>query len=218
MLIVSLHLSHLWLEFLGRAPGCTASPVRQPILYAEEMWRRQRFWAVILVVLGAVVSVYLFLFSPVRRLDQGTIIWLLYMPSGLLLGGLLLFYRWRHHIHVRDDRLRISNLLSAVEIDYDLVRSVQVKPLQQHFQEAHRRRYRHPMAKPYLDKPALFIRLRKDHPDTAAHVRKLGLRLAYDDTIALPVPDPDAAAWEITSRLPARAGQNLGGKRRRKRR
>jgi len=191
--------------------------VRQPILYAEEMWRRQRFWAVILVVLGIVVSGYLYIYSPVRRWDQGTIIWLLYIPSGLVLAGLLLYYRRRHYIQARDDRLRISNLLSAVEIDYDEVRAVQVKPLEQHFQEAHRRRYRHPMAKPYMDKPALFIRLRRDHPDTAAHVRKLGQRLAYDDTIALPVPDPDAAAWEITSRLPARTGQNLGGKRRRKR-
>ncbi|HEX6348709.1 MAG TPA: hypothetical protein VF160_04885 [Candidatus Dormibacteraeota bacterium] len=192
--------------------------MRQPILYAEEMWRRQRFWAVILVVLGIAVSVYLYLFSPVRRWDQGTIIWLLYIPSGLLLGGVLLYYRRRHYIHAREDALRISNLLSAVDIDYDAVRSVHVKPLEQHFQESHRRRYRHPMAKPYMDKPALFIRLRKDHPATAGHVRKLGLRLAYEDTIALPVPDPDAAAWEITSRLPARAGQNLGGKRRRKRR
>ena len=192
--------------------------MRQPILYAQEMWRRQRFWALILVVLGAVVSGYLFLFSPVRRFDQGTIIWLLYIPSGLLLGGVLLFYRRRHYIHAREDKLRISNLLSAVEIDYDQVRSVHVKPLEQHFAEADRRRYKHPMAKPYLNKPALYIRLRKEHPDTVAHVRKLGRRLASEDTIAVPVPDPDAAAWEITSRLPARAGQNQGGQRRRKRR
>ena len=117
--------------------------MRQPILYAEEMWRRQRFWAVILVVLGIVVSGYLYIYSPVRRWDQGTIIWLLYIPSGLVLAGLLLYYRRRHYIQARDDRLRISNLLSAVEIDYDEVRAVQVKPLEQHFQEAHRRRYRH---------------------------------------------------------------------------
>lgn len=192
--------------------------MRQPILYAEEMWRRQRFWAVILVVAGVVVSAYLYVFSPVRRWDQGTIIWLLYIPSGLLLGAALLYYRHRHYIHARDDKLRISNLLSAVDIDYDQVRAVHVKPLNQHFEAAHRRRYRHPMAKPYLDKPALYIRLRKDHPDTAGHLRKLGQRLADEDTIALPVPDPDAAAWEITSRLPSRIGQNLGGRRRRKRR
>ena len=40
----------------------------------------------------------------------------------------------------------------------------------------------------------------------------------YEDTIAIPVPDPDALAWEITSHLPERIGQNLGGGKRRKRR
>lgn len=192
--------------------------MRQPILYADEMWRRQRFWPVILVVLGIGVSSYLLVFSPIKRLDQGTLIWLLYIPSGILLGAILLYYRWRSYVDANDERLRVSNLLSAVDIDYALVRGVRVQPLQNHFQETSRRRHQHPMAKPYLAKPALFIRLRKDDPVTLALVRKLGPRLAYEDTIALPIPDPDAFAWEITSRLPEKLGQNLGGKRRRKRR
>jgi hypothetical protein len=194
--------------------------VRQPILYAEEMWKRQRFWAAILIVLGVVVTAYLFVFtSPeLRRFDQGTVIWLLYIPSGLLLGGVLLYYRRRSYVDADDSRLRISNLLSAVDIDYGLVRGVRVQPLQVAFQETYRRRHRHPLAKPYLDKPALFIRLRKDDPTTQAVVRKLGPRLAYEDTIAVPIPDPDAFAWEISSRLPERVGQNQGGRRRRRRR
>jgi hypothetical protein len=40
----------------------------------------------------------------------------------------------------------------------------------------------------------------------------------HEDTIAVPVPDADAAAWEISSRLPDRLGQNQGGGKRRKRR
>jgi hypothetical protein len=192
--------------------------VRQPILYAEEMWKRQRFWALILVVAGVVASSYLLIFTPVRRFDQGTLIWLLYIPSGLLLGGILLYYRRRSYVHASDERLRVSNLLSAVDIDYSLVRGVRVQLLSAAFQETYRRKHQHPMAKPYLAKPALFIRLRKDDPTTLALVRKLGPRLAYEDTIALPIPDPDAFAWEISSRLPERLGQNLGGKRRRKRR
>jgi hypothetical protein len=40
----------------------------------------------------------------------------------------------------------------------------------------------------------------------------------YEDTIALPVLDADAVAWEISSRLPVHLGQNQGGKQRRKRR
>ena len=194
--------------------------MRQPILYAEEMWRRQRFWVAILIGLGIAMSTFLFsgFFAPrPKKIDLNLLIWPLYVPSGLLLGGLLLYYRRRSYIQAGDQRLRVSNLLSSVDIDYDLVRGVKVQPLQAAFQEAYRRRQQHPLAKPYLAKPALFIRLKKDDPMTVALVRKLGARLAYEDTIALPIPDPDAFAWEITSRLPDKLGQNLGGKRRRKR-
>jgi hypothetical protein len=195
--------------------------VRQPILYAEEMWRRQRFWVAILIGLGIAMSTFLFsgFFAPrPTKMDINLAIWPLYIPSGLLLGGILLYYRRRSYVQAGDDRIRVSNLLNSVEIDYGLVRGVKVQPLQTAFQEAHRKRQQHPLAKPYLAKPALFIRLKKDDPATLALVRKLGPRLAYEDTIALPIPDPDAFAWEITSRLPDRLGQNLGGRRRRKRR
>jgi hypothetical protein len=42
--------------------------------------------------------------------------------------------------------------------------------------------------------------------------------MMYEDTIAFPLRDADAVAWEISSRLPERLGQNQGGGRRRKRR
>ena len=48
--------------------------------------------------------------------------------------------------------------------------------------------------------------------------KRLGSRLFYEDTIAMPVPDADAASWEIAARLPYRIGQNQGGGRRKKRR
>jgi hypothetical protein len=195
--------------------------VRQPILYAEEMWRRQRFWVAILVGLGIAMSTFLFsgFFAPrPTKMDFNLLIWPLYIPSGLLLGAILLYYRRRSYVQAGEERIKVSNLLNSVEIDYGLVRGVRVQPLQTAFQEAYRKRQKHPLAKPYLDKPALFIRLKKDDPATLAVVRKLGPRLAYEDMIALPIPDPDAFAWEITSRLPDRLGQNLGGKRRRKRR
>ena len=72
--------------------------------------------------------------------------------------------------------------------------------------------------KQHVDKPALFIRIRGDDGELAAIKKTLGVRLMYEDTIAIPVPDPDALAWEITSHLPERIGQNLGGGKRRKRR
>jgi hypothetical protein len=42
--------------------------------------------------------------------------------------------------------------------------------------------------------------------------------MMFEDTIALPITDADAIAWEISSRLPERLGQNQGGGKRHKRR
>jgi hypothetical protein len=42
--------------------------------------------------------------------------------------------------------------------------------------------------------------------------------MMYEDTIALPLSNADAVAWEIGSRLPYRLGQNQGGGKRHKRR
>jgi hypothetical protein len=194
--------------------------VRQPILYAAEMWKRQRFWAALLVVVGVVMTGYSLYLGHgrlnTRDLNSGWI-WLLYIPSGAILAAGLMFYRQRSFVEA-GERLRVSNLLSGVGIDYDLVRGVRVQPLKTAFEATTRKRYRTPITKPYEEKPALFIRLRKDDPQTLAIVRKLGPRLAFEDTIALPIPDPDGMSWEITSRLPEKLGQNLGGRRRPKRR
>ena len=194
--------------------------MRQPILYADEMWRRQRFWALLLLVVGVVMTVYSLYLGHgalnLHDLNSGWI-WLLYIPSGLVLAGGLQIYKRRSFV-AAGDRLRISNLLSAVDIDYGLVRGVRVQPLKTAFEASSRRRYRSPITRPYEEKPALFVRLRKDDPQTLAIVRKLGPRLAFEDTVAVPLPDPDAMSWEVTSRLPERLGQNLGGARRRKRR
>jgi hypothetical protein len=74
------------------------------------------------------------------------------------------------------------------------------------------------VVRPLLEKPALFVRVRGDEAEVAAIKKRLGGRLVYEDQIILPVADADAAAWEISSRLPMRLGQNQGGGRRRKRR
>ena len=94
---------------------------------------------------------------------------------------------------------------------------MKVQPLSVAFQEKRRSKVAR-IYKPLLDKPALFVRVRGDDDELALIKKKLGSRLFYDDTIAMPVPDADAASWEITSRLPYRLGQNQGGGRRRKRR
>jgi hypothetical protein len=144
-------------------------------------------------------------------------IWLLYVPSGLLLGGAFLYYRYRSYIETQEAGLKVSTLTSSVVIDYDLIRMVKVQPLSVAFQDGRSRMVVRAM-KPLLEKPALFVRLRGDEDQIAAIVKRLGSRIAYEDTIAFPVPDADAAAWSITSHLPERIGQNQGGGKRRKRR
>jgi len=147
-------------------------------------------------------------------------VWLIYIPTGLLLGAVILLYRWRSNLQVLDDGVRISSMLSNVVIDYDSIRWVKAMPLRQHFQDR-RSRMIAPIMKQHIDKPAVFIKVRGDETELAQMKRRLGLfrsRLMYEETIAIPVPDADTVVWEISAHLPDRIGQNQGGARRRKRR
>jgi len=188
---------------------------RQPILYADQMWRQQRFFAGFLVAVGILMTGVLV--SQGQLLIHSNLIWSLYVPSGLLLGGGFLYYKWRSFVEAQDQGLKVSTLFSSVFIDYDQVRIVKVQQLNIAFQDRRSRMVARVM-KPLLDKPALFVRLRGDEEQLASIRKKLGARLVYDDTIAMPVPDPDAVAWAISAHLPERIGQNMGGKRRKRRR
>jgi hypothetical protein len=204
-----------------------AKATRHQNLYAQQMWRQQRFFAGFLVAVGIVMTVLLIYQHQLFKFDDaghivlvnhGTnLIWLLYVPTGLFLGGAFLLYRRRSHVEPLDDAVKVSTLMSSVRISYDTIRSVKVQQLNTHFQEK-RRRMVVGMMKPLIDKPALFIRLRGTEEEIAAIHKQLGSRLMYEDTIAIPVPDADAVAWEISSHLPERLGQNQGGGKRRKRR
>lgn len=189
--------------------------LRQPILYAEEMWRRQRMWVLLLVALGIVMSVVT-LVTRRGGFDINSEIWLAYIPCGLLFGGLLMLYRQRSYAEVSDEGLVVSSLLRTTRIGFDVIRGVRVQKLELHFQDA-RKRYVRPVSRPLLEKNAVFVRLRADDDRLPELRRRLGTQLASDEWLALPVGDPDAMAWEITSRLPERTGVNLGGQRRRKR-
>jgi hypothetical protein len=168
------------------------------------MWRQQRFFAGFLVLVGLIVPPALILYhQPLNW------IWLFYVPSGLVLGGGFLLYRWRSFVEPLENGLKVSTLFANAVIGYDTIKLA--------FQDR-RKRMVAPIMKPLMEKPALFVRLRGDEEELAAVKKRLGSRLFFEDTIAMPVPDPDAAAWEITSRLPERLGQNLGGRRRKRRR
>src|SRR5258708_10309272 len=179
------------------------------------MWRQQRFYAGALVAVGVVATALLAYQG--QLLGPSGAIWLLYIPSGLLLGGAFLLYRRRSHVYVSDDGVRISTMFSSVLLNYDSIRSVKVLRLDTHFQDKRSRKIV-PMIKPLIEKPALFIKIRADEAALAQIQKKLGSRLMDDETIAIPLPDPDKAAWEITSHLPDRIGQNIGGAKRRKKR
>jgi hypothetical protein len=202
-----------------------AKATRHQNLYAHQMWRQQRFFAGFLVVVGVVMSAILLYQRQLITIDDAghivyhgtSLIWLLYVPTGLLLGGAFLLYRYRSNVQPLEDALKVSTLLSSVTIDYDRIRSVKVQQLNMHFQDK-RRRMVVGMMKPLIDKPALFIRLRGTDEEIAEFRKQLGSRLMHEDTIAIPVPDADVVAWEISAHLPERLGQNQGGGKRRKRR
>ena len=192
--------------------------MRHQNLYAHHLWLQQRFFAGLLLAAGIIatgIAIYQRqLFSPAYT------VWLVYIPTGLALGGAILLYRRRSNVQVLDEGVRISGMFASVTLDYDSIRWVKALPLRQHFQER-RSKMIAPIMKQHIDKPAVFIKVRADESQLAAIKKKLGLfrsRLMYEDVIAVPVPDADAVVWEISSHLPDRLGQNQGGARRRKRR
>jgi hypothetical protein len=193
--------------------------VRQPILYAEEIWKRQRLFPLFFITVGVVLTAT-GLFTGSSRFTAGfsgsSWIWPLYILSGLVYGAGLLYYRRRSRAEVTEAGLKISNLRSSLVIPYESIRLVRVQPLSRHFEDTRKKVIR-PINRGLLPRPALFLRLRADQVDLAEIRRKLGGQLVAEDTIALPLPDPDAMSWEVSSRLPERSGTNLGGQRRRKR-
>lgn len=197
----------------------TASrPRRHQNLYAHHLWQQQRFFAGLLLAAGIVatgISIYQGqLFSPAFS------VWLIYIPTGILLGAAILLYRYRSNMQVLDDGVKISSMFSSVLIDYDSIRWVKALPLNQHFQDR-RKRMVAPIMKQHIDKPAVFIKVRGDDAELAKMRKNLGLfrsRLMDEETIAIPVPDADTVVWEINAHLPEKIGQNQGGARKRKRR
>jgi hypothetical protein len=189
--------------------------LRQPILYAEQLWRGQRMWALVLFVFGVLGSGYL-LVTQKGRFDMNLLIFLGYIPVALLLVGLLFYYRRRSYVQVTEEGLKVSNLLSSALIPYEQIRSARVQPLERHF-EGRLKRVRQ-QARPLLPRPALFVRVRNDEELVARLRKKLGTQLTLEDVIALPIPYPDVMAEEVVARLPYRMGSNLGGQRSQRRR
>src|SRR3979409_2279524 len=109
---------------------------------------------------------------------SANVIWILYIPSGLLLGGAFLLYKRRSYVEARDDGVKVGTLRSSVLIDYASTRGVRVQPLKLAFQDR-RSRMVAPMMKPLLEKPALFVRLRGDEEELAGIKKRLGKRTVF---------------------------------------
>ncbi len=179
------------------------------------MWRRQRAWGFVLMVMGVVLAAW-FYFQTHDRFTQESAVFLAYIPGGLVFLLLMLVYRARNWVEAGDDGVRINRMFSQVVVGYELIRQCRVQPLENHFQER-RKRLVTANERDLLTKPALFLRLRGDE-EAEAIKRKLGAKLASDDFVAIPVPDPDRLSMEISARLPGRLTVNQGGQRRRRRR
>src|SRR2546426_11049124 len=94
---------------------------------------QQRFFAGLLLLAGVVatgIAIYQGqLFSPAFA------VWLVYIPTGLLLGGAILLYPWRRNLRGLGDGVRISSMLQNVGLHYDSIKSVKALSLRQRFQD-----------------------------------------------------------------------------------
>lgn len=181
------------------------------------MWRRQRLLIVVLIIIGLAGSIATLALPTFRKNPNPfSWVWFVYPPAGIVIGGIFLYYRWRSYVAALEEGLKVSSLFSSVVIDYGYIRFARVQPLDRHFQDARKKLIR-PQARALLPKPALYVKLKGEEQYMLYWRKKLGSQLMADDTIALPIPDPDAMSWEISSRLPDKAGVNLGGRRRGKR-
>ncbi|MGH7911439.1 MAG: hypothetical protein ACREQM_10330 [Candidatus Dormibacteraceae bacterium] len=196
--------------------------MRQPILYAEQTWKQQRLWVIVLIVAGIAFGIYALFFQHAKvQASQGLLgyssyIFVLYIPAAILLAAFLLVYRNRHALIADERGLTVQNVFSSIFVDWDSIRSPRVRPLIEHFETKERRRLVRPADRAIMPKGALYFKLRADDQTLAELRRKFSRRFLYEDTVAIPLPDPDAFSWEISSHIPEAATQNLGGSKRRR--
>src|SRR5258708_38138100 len=94
--------------------GTQAPPgrVRQQNLHAHHLWRQQRFFAGFLIAVGAVMTALRVYQHQITH--TANLIWILYVPSGPLLGGGFLYYRYHSHVSVQEGGVKASTLMNSV--------------------------------------------------------------------------------------------------------
>lgn len=196
--------------------------MRQPILYAEQTWKQQRLWVFVLIIAGVGFGVYALFFEHAKvqpsqgLLGYSSYVFVLYIPAAIVLLAFLLVYRNRHALIADEKGLTIQNIFSSTFIEWDQIRTPRVRPLIEHFETRERRRLVRPADRAILPKGALYFKIRADDAQLAEFQKKISRRLLSEDTVAVPLPDPDAFSWEISSHIPEAASHNLGGAKRRR--
>src|ERR1700730_9098000 len=155
--------------------------MHQPILYGEEMWKRQRPFPIFFILVGIVMS-GVTLFTTWGKAVSNSWLFLAYVGSGLLYGGILLYYRWRARAEVTDAGLKIRNLLSSVVLDYDSIRSGRVQTLGRHLVDSRSLLVRAGNGN-LIPFPGLYVHLRAVDAELASLRKKLGPQLVAGDTV-----------------------------------
>lgn len=188
--------------------------MKQPNLYAQELWKRNWPLAPVLLVVGGVLAV-------VYR-GQAS----LPLLVAECIGGAALIlaffgaFRYFSYVEVTESGLRFNWTFpfNNTLVPYESIRSTRVADLRVFYPDT-RKSYVNAMTKPLLDKPAFYAKLGGDEAVLARLSKKLGRRYVLDGTVAVPVPDPKSLSLEVSQRLPNRhVQQNLGGAKRSKRR
>jgi hypothetical protein len=188
--------------------------VKHPILYADQLWKRNWPLAPVLLVVGGVLSV---VYSHSRELPL--------LVGECVAGSVLIvifFGAFRRFSYVRATAAGLvfnwTFPFVSTTVPYEAIRSTRISELKAFYPDS-RKRYVNAMTKPLLDKPAFFARLGGDEATVARLSKRLGRRYVFEGTLAVPVPDPRSLSQEVSQRLPNRSLQsNLGGAKRPKRR
>ena len=143
--------------------------MRHPILYADQVWRRQR-WIVIFALLYAVSSNFWLLYLNHFRLNRETPLYLLFVLLAFLLFAGFQINKQRSYVEVEEDGLRVSRVLRSQLIRFEQIRSVKVLPLRTVTADLPRRSIT-PAMKQLLDQPSLLIKLQGDPAQLAQTVK-----------------------------------------------
>lgn len=190
--------------------------MKHRILYADQEWKQQRILVAFLLIGGV-----FFGSQALTARSKAGLIWLVYIPLGLLWGGFYLLRRSRHAVSAGDDGVHIGRTFSTLTIPYESIRTARVLPLRQFVPTAPgangRKPYIAPPVKAHLDTPSLVLRFQGEPSELAEVSKKLGRggRHIFDGSLVFPVNDAETVAREIAKHLPEGTGSNLGGARRR---